>query len=82
MASQNLVNIGSGNDLLPDGNKPLPKPNVDWSSAMSCGIQRKANLQEILQISILDMSLKTAFSRLQLNLQGANELIMPVLYVW
>ena len=26
MASQNLVNIGSGNGLLPDGTKPLPEP--------------------------------------------------------
>ena len=26
MASQNLVNIGSGKGLLPDGTKPLPEP--------------------------------------------------------
>ena len=25
MASQNLINIGSGNGLLADGGKPLPK---------------------------------------------------------
>ena len=33
MASLNLVNIGSGNGLLPDGNKPLPEPmliNHQW----------------------------------------------------
>ena len=26
MATQNLVNISSGNGLLPDGTKPLPEP--------------------------------------------------------
>ena len=26
MASENLVNIGSGNGLLPDSTKPLPEP--------------------------------------------------------
>ena len=26
MASEILVNIGSGNGLLPDGTKPLPEP--------------------------------------------------------
>ena len=26
MASEIWVNIGSGNDLLPDGTKPLPEP--------------------------------------------------------
>ena len=26
MATQNWVNIGSGNGLLPDGTKPLPEP--------------------------------------------------------
>ena len=26
MATQNLVNIDSGNGLLPDGAKPLPEP--------------------------------------------------------
>ena len=26
MASQNLINIGSNNGVLPDGTKPLPQP--------------------------------------------------------
>ena len=29
MPSQNFVNIGSGNGLVPDGTKPLPEPMVD-----------------------------------------------------
>ena len=26
--ANNLVNIGSGNDLVPSGSKPLPKPDL------------------------------------------------------
>ena len=35
MASWILVNIGSGNDLLSDGTKPLPEINVESSSIES-----------------------------------------------
>ena len=55
---QNLVNIGSGNGLLADDAKPLPEPAS----------------QEMLKVSLLDMSLKITNSSLQLHLQGANEL--------
>ena len=30
MSSENLVNIGSGNGLLPDGTKPLPEPMLTY----------------------------------------------------
>ena len=30
MATLILVNIGSGNDLLPDGNKPLPEAMLTY----------------------------------------------------
>ena len=30
MATEIWVNIGSGNDLLPDGTKPLPEPMLTW----------------------------------------------------
>ena len=30
MATQILVNIGSGNGLLPDGTKPLPEPKLTF----------------------------------------------------
>ena len=30
MATQILVNIGSGNGLLPDGTKPLPEPMLTY----------------------------------------------------
>ena len=31
MATQILVNIGSDNDVLPDGTKPLPEPMLTYS---------------------------------------------------
>ena len=39
MASQNLVNTGSGNGLLLDDIKPITQTNVDFSFASLCGIQ-------------------------------------------
>ena len=30
MATENWVNIGSGNGLLPDGTKPLPQPMLTY----------------------------------------------------
>ena len=30
MATENWVNIGSGNGLLPDGTKPLPEPMLTY----------------------------------------------------
>ena len=40
MVSQNLVNVGSSNGLLPDGTKPLPEPVLSYNLvALSyCGI--------------------------------------------
>ena len=56
MASQNLVNIGSGDGLLPDGTKPLPEPML--SSIEVLWHTPKAISQEMLKVSILDMSLE------------------------
>ena len=42
MATEIWVNIGSGNGLSPDGTKPLPEPNVDWSSVKSSDIHPRA----------------------------------------
>ena len=51
------INVGPGNGLLPDGTKPLMTwTNVDLSSVRYCGIDLIS--QEMLKISILDMSLK------------------------
>ena len=34
MATENWVNIGSGNDLLPDGTKPLPEPMSTYHQSL------------------------------------------------
>ena len=73
MASENLVNIGSGNGLLPDGTKPLPKPMLtdhQWDLVTS---SFGAISQDILKISVLNMSSKIINSRMLLH-SGANEL--------
>ena len=59
MKSQNLVNIGSGNDLLSDDTKPLPESMLtNKSSVRFCDNYLRTISQEMLHISILDMSLK------------------------
>ena len=42
MATENWVNIGSGNGLLPNGTKPLPEPMLDLSSVSSSDILLRA----------------------------------------
>ena len=66
-----LVNIGSGNGLLPGG---ITWTNVDLSSNMFCGIHLRAISQETLKISIIDMSLKIATLRLQANLPAIESI--------
>ena len=39
MITKIFVNIGPGNGLLPDGTKPLPELNVDFTSKILCGIR-------------------------------------------
>ena len=61
MVTQILVNIGSGNGLLPDASKLLPDPML-------------TNHQEIHQPSITKISLKIIDLKSSSNLKGANEL--------
>ena len=49
--------------------------SVDWSSVGSCNIHLRAISQEMLKISIVDISLKSIDSRSQPHFPGANELI-------
>ena len=70
MASEILVNIGSGNGLLLDGTKSLPEWTlIDHQSSLA---HLRVISQDMLKISILDMSLKITNSRLQLYLPGAT----------
>ena len=75
MASQNLVNICSGNGLLPDKWQHLviTWTNVDLSSMRSYGIGSRVISQEMLIISIRDMCLKIIILLLQPHRPGANE---------
>ena len=62
MAAGVLVNIGPGNDLLPDGTKPLPEPMLtddQWGVvAFTLAISQK-----ILKIFTVEMSLKFTYLR-------------------
>ena len=78
MATKIWVNISSGNDLLPDGTKPLPEPLPVNSS----DIHLRTILQKMLNISILDMSMKIINLRLQLHLSGVNELSASTRLYW
>ena len=67
MATENCVNIGSGNCLLPDGTWT----NVDLLSVRSSGIHLRAILQEIPQPSVNEINLKITylkFNRILLTL--------------
>ena len=64
MATENWVNIGSGNGLLPDGTKPLPKPMLTYHQWGSL---------KIPQIAVTKMSLKITYHFFH-KLPGANEL--------
>ena len=75
MVAKNWVNIGSGNDLFPDGTKPIIRTNVDLWLLSCCGIHLSAISWEILKISIFDIVWKITNLTLQLHLQENKELI-------
>ena len=58
MATMILENIGSGNGLLPDGTKPLPEPMLTYHQRGSVAFFWEQVSQELLKVSIQDMSLK------------------------
>ena len=47
MVTKNWVDIGSGNDFVSDGTKPLPEPNTDLSIG-TCAIHLSMMAQEML----------------------------------
>ena len=76
MATEILVNFGSGNVLLPGGTKPLPEPMLTYHELVSCnGIQLSKGSQEIPQSSIVKFSLKISCLKSEFNYPGANESI-------
>ena len=71
---QIYVNIGSSNDLLPDGTKPLPQPMLT-SSEGSSGVLVRSISYELLKNQIHEVSLKIALLKSFPFLPGPNELI-------
>ena len=72
MVTQNRINFGSGDGLLPDGTNPLSEPIFNL----------KAISQEILQPSISKISLIITYLKLYSDFPGANELTNPVISLW
>ena len=58
MATEIWVNIGSGNGLLPGGNKPLPEPMLAYHQWSFVVFTLQQFTQEAHEISVHDMSLK------------------------
>ena len=76
MATQIWVNIGSGNDLLPDGTKPLPEPMLTHLqiSPMTF-IWRHIIIRSLdVKIPINKTRLKIVLLKLIPDLAGTNEL--------
>ena len=74
MEPQHWVNIGLGNDLLPDSTKPLPEPILTWSSARSNDNHLRTNSQGIPKPSITEVSFQVNHLKFHSILPGANEL--------
>ena len=58
MATWMWVNIGAGNDLLPDGTKRLLKQMLDFSLMRSCGIHLTAISQRLPKLILCKIDLK------------------------
>ena len=74
METEIWVNIGSANDLLPDGTKPLPEPMLTDHQWSPSDIRIMAISQEKPQPSIAKISLKITYLNFHWNFPGANEL--------
>ena len=60
MVTENRVNIGSGNDLLPDDIKPLPEPMLTYHQLHPAKINSD-NHQKITWSLISQISLKITY---------------------
>ena len=64
METEIWVNIGSGNDLLPDGTKPLPDPMLTFHNLKSSDIHIKEISKEMSQPLITKICLKITYSKI------------------
>ena len=74
MMTENWVNIGLGNGLLPWRHQAITWTNVDWSSVKSSDIHIRAISQEMPQPSITKFRLKITYLNFHSNFPGTNEL--------
>ena len=74
MATQNWVNIGSGNGLY----QAINCPSIDQPLVWSNDNYPREVLQGIPQSSITNLSLKMTYSTFYFNVQGANELTIKM----
>ena len=74
METQIWVNTGSGNDLLPDGTKPLPEPVLAYQQWGPVTIIRGKSSQATYHLSITKISLKITYLKVCSALPGINEL--------
>ena len=62
MASQNLVNIGSGNGLLPEDIRPFPEPKLTYHY-QGCVAFTWEKIQWVSKLLFCVMSLKIIYSK-------------------
>ena len=74
MALYISANTGLGDDFVPDGTKPLPISNIDFTPMVSRGIRLGAISRDMLKTSISNIGLNITHLNLQPHLPGFNEL--------
>ena len=75
MVTEILVNIGSGNGLLPDGTKPLPEPMLTDHQLSPVTFILGQFHKRFLNQELLKIHLKITYLKFHSNFPGANELI-------
>ena len=75
MPFSNWVNISSGNDVLPNGTKPLPRPMLTSQQWMSNDNHLRAISGGLPWLS--NTKISSIYLKFHLNLPGACELIYP-----
>ena len=77
MATYILVNIDSGNGLLPDGTKPLPEPMLTYQQRCSVTFKWEEFHMKVLSIWFLKY-VRKLHSETTSKLHGDNELIEQI----
>ena len=81
MVTHILVNIDSGNGLLPDGTKPLPEPMLTYHELGPVADWLRAMSREQPQPSVTKIRLKITYLRFHSNFPEASEFKHAALYM-